>query len=479
MRDRLRVGLAGFSEHPWRSVDKTRRFFLNAIEKKFEYEFVDSSDFSGDVLLNFSSSKWWQSRENDFPVIHCIHGGATIDVEFLKKNLTNLYRTDGLIVNCHSDVELLNLYTDESPIVSLLQLPVDHSIFYRRHDYTQIDDIIHPDELVIGFFARLLPQKNLHGFLESFYCLKRQFKKLKAVVVGNYWLDYPLFNWEGTQYPNYIQKLINQYQLVNDLKYFTSTLSSSDLALLMSRCDIIMHPTLSVDENFGYVVPEAMACGTPVIGSAYGGLKDTLAEENVGFAMPTWISDSGLRVDLASGTYACQKYLSDHDIRKNHSQNAMKLSSIHYSLNAFQNKLSAIINETVARHKRSENKDTKVSLGDFLIKNNTDVNYLPDTDGISWNDISNSVYYYTSKSTYNQEKHLVYPSSPFHLNQVSKQLKMNNPMWPATFDVSSEEIKILDTFSNSHFIQPTQFDLNYNTKLNSMIKKGILNFTKK
>ena len=52
-------------------------------------------------------------------------------------------------------------------------------------------------------------------------------------------------------------------------------------------------------------------------------------------------------------------------------------------------------------------------------------------------------------------------------------------MWPATFDVSSEEIKILDTFSNSHFIQPTQFDLNYNTKLNSMIKKGILNFTKK
>lgn len=478
MGDPIKVGLAGFGKHSWQSVDKTRQFFLDALEPSFDLEYVEGQQFSGDVLLNFSSKAWWQPRENLFPVINCVHGGATIDYEFLQSNLPNLYSSDGLIVNCNSDKDIFNSYCESPPGLHVLPLPVDHDTFKPHHDFKAVDDLIGHDQLVLGFFARLLPQKNLHGFINLFRQLKSQFSNLKAVVVGNYWLDYPLFNWGGENYPKYIENLINEQGLGNDVRYFTANLKSSDLALLMSRCDLVVHPTLSVDENFGYVVPEALSCGTPVIGSAYGGLKDTLNKKGIGFAMPTWASASGSRVDLNSGLKICNKYLSDASLCKSHGEQAATYGKAHFHVDLFKERLINIIRLTKEGFQESSAINRPVVL-DSQYNIHRPKDFLPESEGVSWSAIQNVVKHYTSEDLdqLNVKELGVYPSAEFKLTYSSGIASRVDPLWPATFELTHQEQNLLEKVMEEGFLDlrlPHQFDTSIFIRL---INIGVLNFT--
>lgn len=477
MTEPIKVGLAGFGKHSWQSVDKTRQFFLDALQGSFALEYVEDNNFQGDVILNFSSKSWWQPRENLFPVINCVHGGATIDFEFLQTNLPHLYASDGLIVNCESDEEIFNTYCKIPPRLNLLPLPVDHSTFQPKQDYKALENLIGKDDLVLGFFARLLPQKNLHGFLHLFQQLKNQFSSLKAVVVGNYWLDYPLFNWNGEQYPKYIENLINGHGMGNDIKYFTANLQSSDLALLMSRCDLVVHPTLSVDENFGYVVPEALSCGTPVIGSAYGGLKDTLTNDGVGFVMPTWTTQSGSRVDLNSGWQKCFQYLSNEGLRTTQGQGAAKYGQRQFNVDLFKTRLTAIIKSTVKAFRKAYNRPQLVSLNQLPPTNETET-FLPKTKGVSWADIQGLVKCYTSENldTLELEGLMVYPSAQFKAIGA-KSIERMDPLWPAKFQLSDQELTLINKVVALGYLKLKHPFPLPEAALLDLIKTGVLNFT--
>ena len=304
------LGITGGSKHAWVSVDRTRRFYIDALEQAFELVFLESAQQTEqhtiDLLLNFSGNIGWEvAGKVSCPVIYCAHGGAILNQDFLFKQLPKLRECDGIIVNCQSDIAIFKqMCGDIKPNLYYLPLPANQELFSPIGQEVAKDVLgIPEDTLLIGHISRLLPQKNLHRFLHLFAALANRMphQPLKALVVGNFWIDYPVLDYVTDGYPQYIEALITKLGIEGQVTILPAKLSNEELLCTYNALDLLVHPTHSLDENFGYVPVEAMACGVPVIGSAYGGLKDTIKHGVTGFVMPTWVTANGIRTDEEYG----------------------------------------------------------------------------------------------------------------------------------------------------------------------------------
>jgi hypothetical protein len=79
--------------------------------------------------------------------------------------------------------------------------------------------------------------------------------------------------------------------------HFIGSKSPAQLRELYAMADLVVNLTLHHDENFGLSQIEAMACGTPVIGSSWGGLKDTIKHGETGYQISTVVTDSGVKIN--------------------------------------------------------------------------------------------------------------------------------------------------------------------------------------
>ena len=336
-----RIGTWGFGPHPWVSVERTRRFYARALASEFELVDLDAvppeqATPAVDAILSFHSSRWAQGpRPGDAPVVLAMHGGPVVDHPRLRQRLGHLRRDDTLLVNCSSDEAILrDLCDGPSPRVVRLPLPVDTELMLPYHRGDCRRELSLPDcDHVIGLVCRLVPQKNLHLFLRAFARIRERLrpKRVVALVVGSFFSSYPILDYGCGEYRAHIAELVGQLGIADDLVCFPATLDDEELALAFGAMDVLLHPTSAVDENFGYVPVEAMACGVPVVGAAYGGLKDTIVPGETGALMPTWVTRSGIRIDLDAGVEAVTRMLSDAREHERMSAAAAEHASTRYS----------------------------------------------------------------------------------------------------------------------------------------------------
>jgi len=98
---------------------------------------------------------------------------------------------------------------------------------------------------------------------------------------------------------------------LEDTVDFVGSQDQSRLALFYAAADICAVPSLT--ESFGLVALEAMACGTPVLGTRVGGLQTIIEDQVSGYlvkagddqalaeGMARLLLDHGLRTRLAAG----------------------------------------------------------------------------------------------------------------------------------------------------------------------------------
>jgi len=123
---------------------------------------------------------------------------------------------------------------------------VDRDIFdpaHRSMEWRQGLGIA-DNEVVVGFFSRLVMEKGLDVFSDAIDELNRRGVRHRVLIVG----DGPAREWLESRLPGAV---------------FTGFQSGSDLARAVASMDVLFFP--SITETFGNVTLEAMASGLPVV----------------------------------------------------------------------------------------------------------------------------------------------------------------------------------------------------------------------
>lgn len=173
--------------------------------------------------------------------------------------------------------------------------PVDTSKFYRRDAALLRAQLGGPDDFVVGSIGRFVPEKGVDLLLRAAAQLPETF----VLALGG----------QGPCEAE-LHALADELKLGDRVKWL-GRIPSDDVPLYMSAYDALVLASRSIpvwQEQFGRVLPEAMVCGTPVVGSSCGAIPDVIGDaglvfpENDHAALAECLlklgSDAGLRQDL-------------------------------------------------------------------------------------------------------------------------------------------------------------------------------------
>ncbi|MEM2939761.1 MAG: glycosyltransferase family 4 protein [Candidatus Bathyarchaeia archaeon] len=127
---------------------------------------------------------------------------------------------------------------------------------------------INPDERIVLFIGRLVPQKGVEYLIMATPKIIGQHPEARIVIVGDGWAKDHLWN----------QAVSTgcQHKIT-----FLGFLSDQDLIELTLSSDVLVIP--SIYEPFGIVALEGMAAGVPIVASNTGGLAEIIEHDYTGF----------------------------------------------------------------------------------------------------------------------------------------------------------------------------------------------------
>lgn len=161
--------------------------------------------------------------------------------------------------------ELMRLGIDGSRI-SVFHYWVDLKHFSPTNK-SKVRELLKWNKFTVLFVGRLIETKGVILLIESF---KKINPSIELILIG----DGPL--------KDYVTEQLNKYGNIK----FLGRIENDDLTDFYSGADLLIVPSI-VDEGFGFVIMEAISCGTPVIASKKGGLSDAVSSSTGKLIEPT------------------------------------------------------------------------------------------------------------------------------------------------------------------------------------------------
>jgi D-inositol-3-phosphate glycosyltransferase len=189
-----------------------------------------------------------------------------------------VHHVDGIVAA--SAVErraLVSEYGAESAHATVIPCGVDTALF-RPGDRDVARARVAPgDAPLLLYVGRIAPIKGLETLLDAVARLRARGSSVRLLVVGGE-ADEPVDGHEAA-----IRQRVNALGL-RDAVRFVGAQPQETLRDYYVAADVTVLP--SYYESFGMVALEAMACGSPVIGSRVGGLATTVRDGVTGFLVP-------------------------------------------------------------------------------------------------------------------------------------------------------------------------------------------------
>jgi glycosyltransferase involved in cell wall biosynthesis len=158
-------------------------------------------------------------------------------------------------------------------VLELMDLAVERDRMRRRLG-------IPVDVPVVGSIARLMQCKDQASLVEAFRVVHGWYPDAHLVIAG---LPADAAPDGRGNYRDYLERRVAELGL-KDAVRFTGFLPHDEVASLYAAFDIFVHP--SVEEPFGLVLVEAMACRRPVIAVDGGGVPEIIRTGREGVLLP-------------------------------------------------------------------------------------------------------------------------------------------------------------------------------------------------
>lgn len=257
-----------------------------------------------DVVLGAIDDMVLQVRESigrNVPYVCFLNGSMSRGAPNLITVHHLLKTTDVLVGNCTGDVEITNKFFTNA-VTRLLPFTFDEA-FYRPFDEESRLALraklgFGAEEKILLYSGRLTLEKNVHTLLRVFSVLRSLVPESRLVIVGTECNDpFPEFGIFTIGIGRTLERTAARLGIPEDRVSFLGRRSLEDLVGLYNIADVLVNMTLHHDENFGLSQIEAMGCGTPVVGTNWGGLKDTIVDGVTGYRVSTLVTASGVKVN--------------------------------------------------------------------------------------------------------------------------------------------------------------------------------------
>ena len=131
-----------------------------------------------------------------------------------------------------------------------------------------------PRKPIVLYAGVLIPGKGVHHLVRAFANVASEFPEVRLEIVGR------------DENPDYAKELRREVVRLglDGRVFFVGEVSQVELAKRMRQACVFVLPSLS--EGLGRVAVEAMATGTPVIGSCLGGIPEMVQDGLTGFLVP-------------------------------------------------------------------------------------------------------------------------------------------------------------------------------------------------
>ena len=276
------------------------------------YDLIHSHYWLSGVVAHKLRKRW------DVPMVHMAHtlGAVKNRVTHRKQEHEPSLRleneallsgwADALVVSTESErVDVQDISVRANGDVAVIPPGVDLNVF---HPYPQAEarrelDIPARDKMVL-FVGRIEPLKGVDTLLQSLKLLRESGEMPPHLCLSIIGGD-PAKPRE-TRHAE-LEKLMGLRDDLglSDLVTFLGRRAQETLHCYYSSADVVVMP--SHHESFGMVALEAMACGTPVIASAVGGLAELVRDGDTGYLVPDR--------DPAAMSECLRRLLSDTELR--------------------------------------------------------------------------------------------------------------------------------------------------------------------
>ncbi len=282
---------------PETAIDRTDLYpFIPEFSKNLE-EYIHRQKEDYDIV----HSHYWLSglagifikRKLGLPLVHTYHTLGFIKRRALgQKEHSNRANSERYIAN-DSDLiispskeereSLVKEYGISPSKVEVVHPGVNPRLFYPGENRVFLNKKgIRKDDFILLFVGRIEPVKGLALVIEALKIMKQKnpllFEKTKLLVIGGGKMEEELFENEEV---SRIEAQAEQIGLENKVS-FLGSIDHSKLRKYYSVADALIVPSLY--ESFGLVTVEALACGTPIIVSQVGRMRNIVKEGKNGFS---------------------------------------------------------------------------------------------------------------------------------------------------------------------------------------------------